>query len=182
MKVTRTPLPGVLLVEPRVFGDARGFFFESFHQDRYAKSGIEATFVQDNVSRSARGTLRGLHFQEPTSQGKLVYVTHGSVYDVAVDVRKGSTHFGKWFGIELNESDHQQIWIPPGFAHGFCVTSETADFAYKCTDYYAPEHERAIRWNDPQLGIAWPVSSPILSSKDAVAPLLRDAPVLPHVP
>ena len=179
MNVVETALPGVLVIEPRVFGDARGFFFESFRADRYAKAGIGMPFVQDNVSRSARGTLRGLHFQEPTSQGKLVYVTRGSVFDVAVDVRRGSPQFGKWFGLELSEENHKQLWVPPGFAHGFCVTSEIADFAYKCTDFYAPEHERAIRWDDPELAIAWPVAEPILSPKDAAAPVLREAPVLP---
>jgi dTDP-4-dehydrorhamnose 3,5-epimerase len=181
MKIEETPLPGVLVIEPRAFGDARGFFFESFHADRYAAAGIKGPFVQDNVSRSTRGTLRGLHFQEPKSQGKLVFVTRGSVFDVAVDVRKGSAHFGKWFGIELSDENHKQLWVPPGFAHGFCVTSEIADFAYKCTDFYAPEHERAVRFDDPDLAIAWPIHDPNLSPKDAAAPLLRDAPLLPHL-
>jgi dTDP-4-dehydrorhamnose 3,5-epimerase len=175
MKVEESSLPGVLVVQPKAFGDARGFFFESFHADRYAAVGIPGPFVQDNVSRSARGILRGLHLQDPKAQGKLVYVTRGSVFDVAVDVRKGSSHFGKWFGMELSDENHTQLWIPPGFAHGFCVTSEIADFAYKCTEFYAPEHERSIRWNDPDLAIDWPIREPNLSPKDAAAPLLRDA-------
>jgi dTDP-4-dehydrorhamnose 3,5-epimerase len=179
MKIEETPLPGVLVIEPRAFGDARGVFFESFHAERYAAAGIAGPFVQDNVSRSTRGTLRGLHFQEPKSQGKLVFVTRGSVFDVAVDVRQGSPHFGKWFGTELSDENHRQLWVPPGFAHGFCVTSEIADFAYKCTDYYAPDCERSIRWDDPDLAIAWPIREPNLSPKDAAAPLLRDATLLP---
>ncbi|MEO8796376.1 MAG: dTDP-4-dehydrorhamnose 3,5-epimerase [Polyangiaceae bacterium] len=182
MNIVETSLPGVLLIEPRVFGDARGFFFESFHQERYAKAGITQPFVQDNVSRSAKGTLRGLHFQEPKGQGKLVFVTQGSVFDVVVDVRKGSPSFGESFGVELSDENHKQLWVPAGFAHGFCVTSDLADFAYKCTSYYAPEHERAILWNDPALAIAWPASVPTLSPKDAAAPLLRDAPLLPSMP
>jgi dTDP-4-dehydrorhamnose 3,5-epimerase len=179
MRVEESSLPGVLVVQPKAFGDARGFFFESFHAERYAASGITLPFVQDNVSRSTRGTLRGLHFQEPKSQGKLVFVTRGSVFDVAVDVRKGSAHFGKWFGLDLTDENHTQLWIPPGFAHGFCVTSEIADFAYKCTDFYAPECERSIRWDDPDLAIDWPIREPNLSPKDAAAPLLRDAALLP---
>jgi len=179
MKIEETPLPGVLVIQPRAFGDARGFFFESFHAERYAAAGIRGPFVQDNVSRSTRGTLRGLHFQEPKSQGKLVFVTRGSVFDVAVDVRRGSAHFGKWFGHELSDENHTQLWVPAGFAHGFCVTSEIADFAYKCTEFYAPENERAIRWNDPDIKIDWPIEGPTLSPKDAAAPLLRDATLLP---
>lgn len=179
MNVTETTLPGVLLVEPRAFGDARGFFFESFHAERYAKAGIVGPFVQDNVSRSAKGILRGLHLQEPRGQGKLVYVTRGAVFDVAVDVRRGSPHFGKWFGTELSDENHRQLWIPAGFAHGFCVTTDVADFAYKCTDFYAPEHEQSILWNDPAIGIVWPIAEPLLSGKDAKAPPLKDAPLLP---
>jgi dTDP-4-dehydrorhamnose 3,5-epimerase len=133
-------LPGVLLVEPKVFGDGRGFFYESYQQRRYAEAGIPGPFVQDNVSRSARGTLRGLHFQHPRAQGKLVSVLAGAVFDVAVDIRRGSPTFARWFGVELSGENKRQLWVPPGFAHGFCVLSETADFAYKCTDYYAPEH------------------------------------------
>jgi dTDP-4-dehydrorhamnose 3,5-epimerase len=180
MNVTESPLGGVLLIEPRVFGDARGFFFETFHADRYREAcGIDAPFVQDNLSRSVRGTLRGLHFQEPDAQGKLVYVLRGSVFDVAVDVRLGSPQFGRWFGIELSEENKRQMWVPPGFAHGFCVTSDLADFAYKCTAPYAPHHDRAVAWNDPQINVAWPIADPILSAKDAAAPRLSDAPVLP---
>ena len=183
MKVVATELPGVLLVEPRVFGDARGFFFETFHAERYAAAGIPGPFVQDNLSRSGRGTLRGLHFQEPRAQGKLVQVLQGAVWDVAVDVRKGSPHFGRWVGMELSEENRRQLWIPPGFAHGFCVLSDSADFLYKCTEFYAPEVERAVRWDDPALGIHWPVAEPVLSAKDSAAPLLADAPVLPlYVP
>ena len=179
MKVTPTELPEVLLIEPRVHGDSRGFFYESFQVSRYADAGIQGTFVQDNLSRSAKGTLRGLHFQEPRAQGKLVQVLRGTVFDVAVDVRKGSPRFGRWVGVELCESSPRQLWIPPGFAHGFCVLSESADFFYKCTEVYVPEAERAIAWNDPQIGIRWPVSEPLLSNKDRAAPMLAASPVLP---
>jgi dTDP-4-dehydrorhamnose 3,5-epimerase len=179
MKVTETELPGVVLVEPRVFFDERGFFLEAFHIERYAASGVPTGFVQDNLSRSRRGTLRGLHFQEPKAQAKLVQVIHGTVFDVVVDVRRGSPTFGRWLGLELSGEAPRQLWIPPGFAHGFCVTSESADFYYKCTALYAPEAERSIRWNDPQIGIQWPLRDPILSPKDAAAPLLADAAVLP---
>jgi dTDP-4-dehydrorhamnose 3,5-epimerase len=178
MKVTETALPGVLLIEPKVFGDERGFFFESYHAGRYAEAGIPARFVQDNVSRSVRGTLRGLHFQEPHAQGKLVQVLAGAVYDVAVDIRRGSPHFGQWVAYELSAANKLQLWVPPGFAHGFCVISESADFMYKCTDLYNPSCERGIAWDDPTLGIPWPVGQPILSAKDRAAPRLADAPVL----
>jgi dTDP-4-dehydrorhamnose 3,5-epimerase len=179
VNVTEVEIPGLLLVEPTVHGDSRGFFFESFQAERYAAAGIAGPFVQDNVSRSVKRTLRGLHFQEPGAQGKLVQVLRGSVWDVAVDVRKGSPHFGRWFGVELNGETHRQLWIPPGFAHGFCVLSDSADFFYKCTSLYAPEAECAVRWDDPALGIRWPVDAPCLSAKDAAAPLLADAPLLP---
>lgn len=179
MKVLPTELPGVLIIEPKVFGDDRGFFYESFQAQRYAEAGISGPFVQDNVSRSARGTLRGLHFQEPQPQGKLVGVLRGAVYDVAVDVRRGSPTFGRWFGLELSEQNKRQLWVPPGFAHGFCVTSDSADFFYKCTDYYAPQHEQSLIWNDPELGIRWPVDAPLLSKKDASAPRLSELRVLP---
>jgi dTDP-4-dehydrorhamnose 3,5-epimerase len=179
MKPTRTALPGLLLIEPKVFGDSRGFFFESFHKGRYAELGIDLPLVQDNLSRSTRNILRGLHFQEPQGQGKLVCVVRGSAFDVAVDIRKGSPTFGKWAGFELSDANHRQLWIPPGFAHGFCVTSEEADFFYKCTAYYSPKTEHSIAWNDPDLGIPWPVSAPILSAKDLAAPRLKDALVLP---
>lgn len=179
MKVTPTELPGVLLVEPRVFGDARGFFLETFQAERYAAAGISPPFVQDNLSRSVRGTLRGLHFQEPHAQGKLVHVLRGGVWDVAVDVRRGSPHFGAWVGVELNDENRRQLWIPPGFAHGFCVLTDVADFFYKCTDVYKPEFERAVRWDDEALQIRWPVASPLISPKDRAAPTLAEAPVLP---
>jgi dTDP-4-dehydrorhamnose 3,5-epimerase len=169
MRVIETELPGVLIFEPKVFGDARGFFKETFQAQRYAEAGVPGPFVQDNLSRSGRGTLRGLHFQDPRPQGKLVSVLRGAVYDVAVDLRKGSATWAKWVGVELTEENHRQLWVPPGFAHGFCVTSEVADFFYKCTEYYAPEHERSLAWNDPELGIPWPVSAPNLSKKDAAA-------------
>jgi dTDP-4-dehydrorhamnose 3,5-epimerase len=179
MNVLKTELPGVLIIEPRVFGDARGFFYESFQAARYTQAGIGGPFVQDNHSRSVKGTLRGLHFQEPRAQGKLVQVLRGTVYDVAVDVRRGSPTFGRWVGVELSEAQPRQLWIPPGFAHGFCVLSESADFFYKCTEFYAPDAERSIAWDDPRIGIRWPVTEPILSAKDRGAPRLDDAPVLP---
>jgi dTDP-4-dehydrorhamnose 3,5-epimerase len=179
MKITPTELPEVLIIDPRVHGDSRGFFYESFQASRYAEAGIRGTFVQDNLSRSVGGTLRGLHFQEPKAQGKLIQVLRGVVWDVAVDVRKGSPRFGRWVALELSESTSRQLWIPPGFAHGFCVLSESADFFYKCTEIYAPESERAIAWNDPALGIPWPLTEPLLSAKDRGAPRLADAPVLP---
>jgi dTDP-4-dehydrorhamnose 3,5-epimerase len=179
VKVTPTELPSVLLIEPSVFGDARGFFVETFQADRYAASGIAGPFVQDNLSRSVKGTLRGLHFQEPRAQGKLVQVLRGAVWDVAVDVRRGSPSFGASVGVELSEENRCQLWIPPGFAHGFCVLSDTADFFYKCTQGYSPDTERAVLWNDPALGIRWPIQAPLISSKDAAAPPLSAAPVLP---
>jgi dTDP-4-dehydrorhamnose 3,5-epimerase len=179
MKVTPTALPEVLVVEPAVHGDARGYFLESFERARYREHGIDAEFVQDNMSRSARGILRGLHFQEPRAQGKLVMVTAGAVFDVAVDIRRGSPRFGKWIGVELNDANHRQLWIPPGFAHGFCVISDSADFFYKCTDFYSPENEHAIRYDDRSIGIDWPVTDPLLAARDRDAPALADAPVLP---
>lgn len=179
MKVQPTELPGVLLLEPRVFGDSRGFFVETFHAQRYTDAGIPGPFVQDNLSRSVRGTLRGLHFQEPNGQGKLVQVLAGAVWDVVVDVRKGSPTFGRWMAAELSSGNKWQLWIPPGFAHGFCVLSDSADFFYKCTSLYAPESERSVAWDDPDLAIPWPVKEPLLSVKDQRAPRLKDAPVLP---
>jgi dTDP-4-dehydrorhamnose 3,5-epimerase len=181
MKITPTLCPEVLLIEPRVFGDSRGFFLESFNQREFdAAVGHEVRFVQDNHSRSGQGVLRGLHFQlPPHAQGKLVRVARGSVFDVAVDMRANSPAFGRWVGIELSESNHCQMWIPPGFAHGFLVLSESADFLYKTTDYYAPADEGAVRWDDPDLAIDWPaISVPItLSGKDSAAPWLVDAAV-----
>lgn len=183
LKVTTTRLPGVLVIEPRVFRDDRGFFLETFSQKAYSDAGIHGPFVQDNVSQSVRGTIRGLHFQEPEAQGKLCTVLRGAVYDVAVDVRRGSPTFGKWTAIELSSDTMRQIWIPPGFAHGFCVTSDVAEFHYKCTRAYTPAAERTILWNDPALAIPWPVhGEPVVSSKDRAAPTLADAPVLPPHP
>ena len=180
MKVTPTALPEVLVVEPRVFGDSRGFFFESWNQRAFDEAvGHAVRFVQDNHSRSARGVLRGLHYQLTQPQGKLVRVTAGRVFDVAVDLRRSSPRCGQWVGIELDAGSHRQLWIPPGFGHGFLVLSESADFLYKTTDYYAPEHERAIAWNDPQLAIDWPLAElgapPTLSKKDAEGCRLADA-------
>ena len=172
MKVTDTSLPDVLLVEPKVFGDGRGFFMESFSVARYADVGIREAFVQDNVSRSGRGVLRGLHFQHPHGQAKLVWVLEGEVFDVAVDVRVGSPTFGRWCGEYLSADNKRQLYIPAGFAHGFVVTSDTALFSYKCTDYYHPETERTLRWDDPRIGIEWPASDVELSAKDREAPLL----------
>jgi dTDP-4-dehydrorhamnose 3,5-epimerase len=174
--VTPTLLPEVLLIEPKFFGDDRGFFFESFAKNRYREAGITATFVQDNLSRSRRGTLRGLHLQHPHGQGKLVSVLEGEVYDVAVDVRIGSPRFGVWTGQVLSAENRRQLYIPPGFAHGFCVLSENALFHYKCTDYYHPETELAVAWNDPALAIEWPIENPIVSDKDAHADALKDLP------
>ena len=168
MQSTPTVIPDVLVLEPTVFGDARGFFFESFNQRRFESLvGGAVRFVQDNHSRSGRGVLRGLHFQMPNPQGKLVRVATGAVFDVAVDIRPGSPTFGRWAGIELSAENRRQLWIPPGLAHGFLVLTEEADFLYKTTDYYAPEHERCIRWDDPDLAIQWPLDAePILSRKD----------------
>jgi len=179
MQVIPTALPEVLILEPRVFGDARGFFTESWNEQVFNQAvGQEVRFVQDNHSRSARGVLRGLHFQlPPHAQGKLVRCVAGSVFDVAVDMRKSSPDFGRWVGVELTADNHRQLWIPPGFAHGFVVTSESADFLYKTTDYYAPQTEGCVRWDDPAIGIAWPElgMAPLLADKDANAPLLADA-------
>ena len=181
MRVTPTAIPDVLVIEPKVFGDARGFFLESFNQKAFdAAVGRTVTFVQDNHSRSRKGVLRGLHFQQaPHAQGKLVRVIQGSVFDVAVDVRRDSATFGQWVGLELSAENHKQLWIPAGLAHGFLVTSESADFLYKTTDYYEPASERALRWDDPAFGIAWPDigETPTLSAKDAQAPLLASDPL-----
>lgn len=174
MKVTPTNLPEVLLVEPDRFGDARGYFLETWREERYRQAGIDLGFVQDNLSRSSRGILRGLHLQHPGDQGKLVYVLVGEVYDVAVDVRVGSPTFGKWTAALLSDVDHRQLWIPPGFAHGFCVTSQSALFAYKCTAAYSAKDELGIRWDDPALAIPWPASEPQLSAKDKALPCLAD--------
>ena len=171
MRIVETALEGVVLLEPRVFGDARGFFFESFNARVFHElTGVDATFVQDNHSRSARGVLRGLHYQIRQPQGKLVRVVAGSVFDVAVDLRRRSPGFGRWFGAELTAENKRMLWIPPGFGHGFLVTSDAAEFLYKTTDYWAPEHERSLMWNDPALGIDWPLDGePLLSEKDRKA-------------
>lgn len=174
MKVTQTPLAGLLIIEPKVFGDERGFFLETWARKRYQEMGINVDFVQDNLSFSRHGVLRGLHFQNPQAQGKLVYVLQGEVFDVAVDIRKGSPTFGRWHGVVLSADNKRQFWVPAGFAHGFCVTSESALFAYKCTELYAPQHEKSIRWDDPTLAIDWPVNEPQVSDKDRLAPLLAD--------
>ena len=168
MKVIPTSIPDVLIIEPRVFGDARGFFFESFNQQAFkAATGLEVNFVQDNHSRSTQGVLRGLHYQIEQPQGKLVRVVRGAVFDVAVDLRKSSATFGQWVGAELSEENKRQMWVPPGFAHGFLTLSESADFLYKTTDYYAPQFERCVAWNDPAIGIKWPAGvQPKLSNKD----------------
>ncbi|HXG59314.1 MAG TPA: dTDP-4-dehydrorhamnose 3,5-epimerase [Thermoanaerobaculia bacterium] len=179
MKVIETPLPGVVIIEPRVFRDERGFFLETYHSERFRAAGIPGAFVQDNHSRSQRGVVRGLHYQEPRPQGKLVRCVRGSIFDVAVDIRRGSPHFGKWFGAELSEENFRMLWIPEGFAHGFCATSETADVLYKCTALWDGSIDRGILWNDPDLGIDWPVERAIVSPKDAAAPRLKDAEILP---
>lgn len=174
MKIRKTTLDEVLIIEPDLFPDNRGMFFESYSKRKYAELGITDEFVQDNHSISTRGVLRGLHFQINPGQAKLVRVTRGEVFDVAVDVRKDSPNFGKWVGIHLSEENHLQAYIPNGFAHGLCVLSETAEFLYKCSDYYSPENERGALWNDPDIGIDWPIENPILSDKDRKNPRLRD--------
>jgi dTDP-4-dehydrorhamnose 3,5-epimerase len=173
MKVIRTDLPGVLVIEPKVYGDERGFFLESFQLSRYRDVGIDLPFVQDNHSRSCRGVLRGLHFQRSRPQGKLVRVSRGAVYDVAVDIDPASPTCGRFVGVELNDENHRQLWVPPGYAHGFCVMSAVADFEYKCTDLYFPEDEGGLIWNDPDVSIPWPLDAPQLSAKDQVHPTLR---------
>jgi len=178
MKVTSCDLAGLLLIEPAVFGDNRGFFLESWNQQRYRDAGIAADFVQDNFSLSSRGTLRGLHFQNPMVQGKLVSVWQGEVWDVAVDIRRRSPTFGRWFGVTLSADNKRQLYVPPGFAHGFVVMSDRALFHYKCTDFYSPKDEVGFRWDDPAVGIQWPpVERPILSRRDAANPLLSELPV-----
>lgn len=179
MKVTPSAIPAVLIIEPKVFGDARGFFFESFNQRAFSQAtGLDVNFVQDNHSRSAKGVLRGLHYQIQQPQGKLVRVVRGAVFDVTVDIRKSSPTFGQWVGVELTEDNHRQLWIPPGFAHGFYVLSDSADFLYKTTDYYAPEFECSLVWNDSKIAIAWPLDmQPIVSAKDAQGMSLTDAAV-----
>jgi dTDP-4-dehydrorhamnose 3,5-epimerase len=180
MRVLPTEIPGVLLVEPDVYRDSRGFFLETYHERRYREAGIAATFVQDNHSRSARGTVRGLHFQVRRPQGKLVRALSGEMFDVAVDVRRGSPTFGRWVGATLTGDNFRQIYVPPGFAHGFCILSEVGEVEYKCTELYDPEDELGVAWNDPQIGIEWPAAEPLLSAKDKTAPRL--AQVLDRLP
>jgi len=181
MQVVTTALPDVLILEPKVFGDERGFFFESFNARQFAEAtGLHPEFVQDNHSRSAKGVLRGLHYQVQQAQGKLVRVTAGEVFDVAVDLRRSSPTFGQWVGVHLSAENKRQVWVPEGFAHGFVVLSEFAEFLYKTTDYYAPEHERCIRWDDPTLAIDWPLTeAPLLSAKDQTGLSFQDAAVFP---
>jgi dTDP-4-dehydrorhamnose 3,5-epimerase len=177
--VTATDIPDVLILEPKVFGDARGFFFESFNARDFAQvTGLNVDFVQDNHSKSAKGVLRGLHYQIQHPQGKLVRVVQGEVFDVAVDLRRSSVTFGRWVGVHLSAENHRQLWVPPGFAHGFVVTSDSAEFLYKTTDYWYPEHERSLLWSDPAVGIQWPLdTAPLLAAKDAAGRLLAEADV-----
>lgn len=176
MKVERLAIDGPLLIEPKVFGDDRGFFLESWNAETFAAHGVPATFVQDNHSRSSRGVLRGMHFQDPNAQGKLVRVTAGAVFDVVVDVRRSSPAFGRWAGVELSAADKRMLWVPPGFAHGFLTLADGTDFLYKCTDFYRPEHEHALGWDDPDIGIEWPLDGiePQLSAKDRQGRALAD--------
>jgi dTDP-4-dehydrorhamnose 3,5-epimerase len=179
MEILESPLPGVLRLKPRLFGDARGFFLESWNAQTMADSGLDITFVQDNHSRSAKGVLRGMHYQLSNPQGKLVRVAHGAVFDVAVDLRRHSAHFGRWWGTTLSDENMEMLWIPPGFGHGFLTLSETADFLYKCTTLYDPSSDRSLAWNDPEIAVAWPDTEipPVLSAKDAAAPRLAAAEV-----
>ena len=182
MELEPTEIPDVILIRPKVFGDPRGYFFESWEERKFAAAGLDMKFVQDNHSRSARGILRGLHYQVQQPQGKLVRVVTGAVFDVAVDIRRSSPTFGRWVGVTLSEENHHMLWVPPGFAHGFLVLSESADFLYRCTDFWAPRHERAIQWNDPDLAITWPLPGgavPVLSTKDVAAMRFKDAEFFP---
>jgi dTDP-4-dehydrorhamnose 3,5-epimerase len=174
MKIISTSLPGVYIIEPAVFEDQRGFFMETYHQTRYTEAGIGRIFVQDNISHSVRGTLRGLHYQLHHPQAKLIHVIKGSIFDVVVDIRRGSPHFGQWAGAHLSDENKYQLFVPEGFAHGFCVLSEIADVVYKCTEFYAPDDEGGILWSDPAVAIDWPVSEPLLSAKDGQLPCLAD--------
>ena len=174
MNIIQTKLANCVIIEPKVYGDDRGFFLETFQAERYATAGITLPFVQDNHSRSSKGVLRGLHFQKTKPQGKLVRVVRGEVYDVAVDIRLGSPTYGRWEAVVLSDDNKKQFWVPPGFAHGFVVISDSADFEYKCTDYYDPSDEGSLLWSDPDLNIPWPIDKPILSEKDAQAPLLAN--------
>jgi dTDP-4-dehydrorhamnose 3,5-epimerase len=176
MKILPSSLAGILIIEPSVFKDERGFFMETYQQRRYTEAGIESIFVQDNLSRSVRGTLRGLHYQVKQAQAKLIQVVEGSIFDVAVDIRRGSPYFGQWEGVDLSDENRRQLFLPDGFAHGFCVLSESAYVLYKCTDFYAAEDEGGILWADPDLAIKWPISEPLLSEKDSQLPCLADIP------
>jgi dTDP-4-dehydrorhamnose 3,5-epimerase len=176
MKVTPTSLPNVLIIEPTIFEDKRGFFIETYHQSKYEQSHIHSIFVQDNFSHSVHGILRGLHYQLHYPQAKLVQVIHGAIFDVAVDIRQGSPTFGKWIGAHISDKNRRQIFVPEGFAHGFCVLSETADVMYKCTDFYVPDDEGGILWSDSDIGINWPIADPLLSDKDSLYPCLKDVP------
>jgi dTDP-4-dehydrorhamnose 3,5-epimerase len=175
VQVSELELPGVLLIEPRVHGDPRGFLLETWNEERYSRHGIEGPFVQDNLSLSGRGTLRGLHFQEPHPQGKLVWVLRGEVFDVLVDIRRRSETFGRWLGMQLSADNKRQLYVPPGYAHGFQVIGDDALFAYKCTDYWHPECERGVRWDDPDLAIPWPAENPVVSERDRHNPTLADS-------
>ncbi len=179
MNVINTELPGVILIEPRVFADDRGFFMETYNAALFRDAGLPQHFVQDNHSQSKRGVLRGLHYQEPNPQGKLIRCTRGAIFDVAVDIRRGSPSFGKWLGMELTEENKRMLWVPPGFAHGFASLTDDSDVLYKCTSLYDGPSDRSILWNDPEIGIRWPLTDALLSPKDAAAPRLRDAQVLP---
>lgn len=174
MRIVETALPGVLIIEPTVFGDDRGFFVESFQAERYRSAGISDPFVQDNHSRSRQGVLRGLHYQRTRPQGKLVRASRGCVFDVAADINPTSPTFGQYVGVTLSDENHRQVWIPPGYAHGFCVLSEVADFEYKCTELYVPDDEGGVRWDDPDLKIDWPIKAPLLSAKDVALPFLSE--------
>lgn len=178
MKVEQTKLEGVLLVTPQVFGDERGFFMETYNREKALEQGLPAEFVQDNHSKSTKGVLRGLHYQSPQWQGKLIRTVQGEIYDVAVDIRAESATFGEWVGVYLNDENKQQLYVPAGFAHGFLVTSDSAEVIYKCTTLYAPEQEAGVRWNDPDIGVKWPIEEPLLSAKDQTSQLLRDLPSL----
>lgn len=180
MEFIPTALPEVILIKPKVFGDPRGYFLESWQQQKFAVAGIHAQFVQDNHSHSSQWILRGMHYQIQNTQGKLVRVSRGAVYDAVIDVRRSSPHFGKWVGVELSDANHHMLWVPPGFAHGFLALTETVDFLYKCTDVYAPQHERTVRWDDPAVGIEWPLPAgvtPQLAARDAQAGGIGDAEV-----
>ena len=176
MKVEATSLEGVLIIEPHLFQDSRGFFMETYQQKKYSEMGIDRTFVQDNLSHSVRGSLRGLHYQLPRAQAKLILAVEGTIFDVAVDIRRGSPTFGQWIGTYLSDENHRQMFVPEGFAHGFCVLSKTADVFYKCSDFYAPDDEGGILWSDPDLGIQWPHTNPLLSPKDSRYPCLQEVP------